>query len=157
MTKKSQARQERDAFIKQVESDEANDWDILDKMKNGLGLFLMAKLQVLTNYNANTELMDLMPEVTKQEFMVRSAALVKDVNIIGNDLAAIASKHAGKTGLSKGFEDTRNLILLQEEYYQLQERIDGVVTANAVYIDAMMGVQLDAVTYNEQFAQPQDA
>lgn len=152
MTKKSKARQDRDAFVKEAVASDVNDWAILDTMKQGLGTFLATKMEVVKVHLGQQEVLNLMPPEEKQEFMVRSTALIEDCKIISKDMVAIGDKHKDRTGSTTDFNELRELIVCQEEYYLMQERIDGVITPNAAKIDAIMGVQVDAMTYTDQKA-----
>ena len=129
MTKKSMARQQRDAANKQLENNSC--WDELNRIYESARVMLFQHTGIHA-LASNQQLQACLenPASTANSIKI----LAKDLTDLNNQLTSIASKHQGMVGGSKDPDEVWRSITIGQEYAQLMETHTSVVQPTAFKI-----------------------
>lgn len=129
MTKKSMARQQRDAAAKQLEDNRC--WDELNKIYDSarVMLFQHTSIHALASNQQLQACLD-NPSSTANSIKI----LAKDLQELNQQLCNIYTKHQGKVGGSQDPDEVWQSIVIGQEYAQLMETHTSVVQPTAFKI-----------------------
>lgn len=129
MTKKSLARQQRDAVEKQLQDNKC--WDELNRIYESARVMLYQHTSIHA-LASNQQLQRCLenPSSTANSIKILS----KDLMSLNEQLCAIYAKHQGKTGGSQDPDEVWQSIIIGQEYAQLMETHTTVVQPTAFKI-----------------------
>lgn len=135
MTKKSQARLERDQIAKAAKDNHC--WDELHITHASIANALTISNAELTNALSDTRLYKYLPHPKEVAASIRSHAT--DLNNFRSELNEIHDLHKNRSGGLKDPEDLAGALRVGELYYQFNSRYQSIVIPTITYLLEQFG------------------
>lgn len=150
MTKKSQARLQRDANKKDIDTLKKTNtcWDDLKKISESCFVSIATANQQLLAVYRTEGLLNFIPN--RDEVKVSLRGLAQDVSMFTDDLTRIHSLHKDKTGGFTEDEDLSLSLTLFEEYANWQTRYEAVVMPTVLFLLEQAELALHAGTASKE-------
>lgn len=134
MTKKSQARLQRDAY-----KNNNTAWDdITEIYKNNHALHNEVATQV-RNFFSIPNVADFTPTEERGKTAAALRTIDSDLEVFAKDLAMIYKGHAGRSGPLLPEDDIMQVLALSEAYMNYSTRFEAIVSPTYTYLVSIMG------------------
>ena len=151
MTKKSQARLQRDAQKRKEEEFFKNNnvWSDLEAIKQSCEAALYEANFQLSKFFKDEEVKNNLPRETINEVIISIRALSDDIKKFQNDLNMIASKHMNRTGGAISPDNIQEYFGIFEMYNQWTSLYNACVKPTIMFIAENIDAAYSAIEYKK--------